>query len=400
MSKSKHPGSLPSLKKADSQIRDRSSNPSACNQPHQYVTKHRVKQLSSWFSTWYAWQRRVFVCRLLEHCSREQLELLATSLEPILHLDFSTSYAPHLQALHLDGSATFQVQRTLVQSVLNPLSTTNSWACLQSLPTTFTCSSYNKDIEEPAPSKINITTSHQLPPSHSDNTQLKKNQGVILPALPLTHVQHAQSSHAGNSIEDIVALRKSRFSSVPDFRSTTDILKHVRQKEMFKPSMKHHHRSRSLGVLSLPKRGRQQGNRQAEVFKKQLTGLSEVRILLLPVKFISEFTCLWSHLYLSLSSGCKIGRQHKKLSFSSRWSSYATKNSLDTWFNVFIRGLCIIKKDIRLAIINHDSLSARLQESRGVASLPDSSLIEIFSFLDPTSLCRAAQVTQYNQGTV
>lgn len=393
MSKSKQPVSLPSLKTADSQRKDQPSHQSVSNQSHQYVTRHRVKQLSSWFSTWYAWQRRVFVCRLLEYCSREQLELLATSLEPILHLDFSTSYAPHLQALHLDGSATFQVQRTLLQNVLNPVSTANSWACLQSLPTTVPSSSDNKEFEQPAPSNVNIATN--LTSSHIDHptntqTQLKKDQSVILPALPLTHIQHAQSSSTGNSIEDIVALRRSRFSSVPDFRSTTDILKRVRQKELFKPSMKHHHRrSKTLGVLSLPGRERQQGNRQAELFKSQLSGLSVVRMTV----YVIHLTCLQFTNYLS-PQWMRDWEATQKAFLLLEVVKLCNKELLGYLVQCLYQRFAH-HKDIRLSVIIVTlCLLYRLQESRGVESLLDSNLIEIFSFLDSTSLCRAGQVIQ------
>ena len=236
---------LPSLKQNVTQTNDSSAR---------YHTLHRIKQVCTWFPTWLPWQRRVFVCRLMEHCSREQLELLATSLEPILHLDFSTSLGPHLQALHLDRAATFHVQRTLVQNVLNPLPSMTSWACLESLPLS---SSDGDSLVKQAPS--------------TRLKNIKKEQEVILPTLPLTHPQHQSSK----SIEDIVALRRQRFSSIPDFRSTANLLKNVRHKELLKTPIKSRLRSKSLGGPS------NEDLRQAESFKNQLINVSKVTALLL-----------------------------------------------------------------------------------------------------------------------
>ena len=46
------------------------------------IVRLSVKRLSSWFKTWHTWQQRVFVCRVMEHCSKHHLEFLATALEP------------------------------------------------------------------------------------------------------------------------------------------------------------------------------------------------------------------------------------------------------------------------------------------------------------------------------
>ncbi len=241
-----------------------------------YFTLHRIKQITGWLPKWLPGQKRVFICQLMENCSREQLELLATSLEPILHLDFSTSLGPHLQALHLDRAATFHVQRTLIQNVLNPLRSLHSWGCLESLPLT-NSDSNGLTIRKPSPSHPN----KQKPvPSRP-----KKAQDVILPALPLTHPRHKTSK----SIEDIVTLRKQRFGSIPDFISTANLLRNVRHKELLRSPTKNHRRTKSLGVpLS-------DDYRQAESFKTQLIGISKVSTNLpsLPVLCIEVFYTQW-----------------------------------------------------------------------------------------------------------
>ena len=212
-----------------------------------YLTLHRIKQITGWLPKWLPGQKRVFVCQLMENCSREQLELLATSLEPILHLDFSTSLGPHLQALHLDRAATFHVQRTLIQNVLNPLRSLHSWACLESLPLTS--------------SDGNGLTIQKSPPSRP-----KIPQEVILPSLPLTHPRHKTS----RSIEDIVSLRKQQFGSIPDFISTANLLRNVRHKELLRSPSKSRRRTKSLEAVS------SDVFRQAESFKTQLIGISKV----------------------------------------------------------------------------------------------------------------------------
>lgn len=244
-----------------------------------YVTKHRLKQVSTWFSTWYTWQRRVFVCRLLEHCSRDQFEFLATALEPILHLDFSSLFTPHFQSLHVDGSATFQIQRVLAQSATNLPSC--SWMCLESLPTTFESSSADSSSLEPGQTQgaDGIITHPGSQQPLGSPSKLKNKQAVILPALPLTHVKHAtESFHTESSIDDVMALRRKKFSSVPDFQSTADILKHVRHKELFRKPTKYHHRSKSFRAQTLPGKLKQKKSQQAELFKSQLADLSEVRL--------------------------------------------------------------------------------------------------------------------------
>ena len=45
------------------------------------VVRQSLKRASLWFRTWRVWQQHVFVCRVMEHCSRRQLHILATALE-------------------------------------------------------------------------------------------------------------------------------------------------------------------------------------------------------------------------------------------------------------------------------------------------------------------------------
>ena len=236
--------------------------------------RQNTKRLLLWFQTWHAWQQRMFICRMMEHCSWQHLELLVTALEPILHLDFSSSLVPHLASLHLDGSATFQVQRSVLQNVIRPeiLEAEDSLAYLNSIPTTLLTNStdvHSQTLMAADTARIKVTA----PGVHSGRES-------ILPAIPLTHVKHIPSfSPSHQSLEDIMALRRERFGSVPDFKSTTDLLKNVRHKEQLRPRQVGHRRSKSVGAYPGVKLDRSRGGvRAAEQFKGQLRMVSDVSI--------------------------------------------------------------------------------------------------------------------------
>lgn len=56
--------------------------------------KQQAKLISSWFKAWRPWQRRIILCSVILSCSKSQLSVLMTSLEPLLHRDFSAFLAP------------------------------------------------------------------------------------------------------------------------------------------------------------------------------------------------------------------------------------------------------------------------------------------------------------------
>lgn len=241
-----------------------------------FIVRHNVKRLSIWFKTWHAWQQRVLVCHLMKHCSKQHLEFLATALEPILHLDFSSSLIPHMQSLHLDGVATFQIHRTVLQSTISPsvLEVEDSLAYLDSIPTTLLTNS--KDSSE-------VTTQdRRLPPLSA-----RSKRESLLPALPLTHIQHVAAVTTTSKqpgLKNTVSMCRQRFSSVPNFKSTSDLLKHVKCKDFFKPArQKSHRRSRSVGTYPAVNIGGRRRPAQksdhfqlAEQFKRQLAIVSDV----------------------------------------------------------------------------------------------------------------------------
>lgn len=245
-----------------------------------FIVRHSVKRLSVWFKTWHTWQQRVFVCRVMEHCSRQHLEFLATALEPILHLDFSSSLVPHMQSLHLDGVATFQIHRSVMQSMINPsvLEAEDSMAYLNSIPTTLLTSSK-------ASSEVGIVTTQTRQGDGPPAVGTTSERESLLPALPLTHSRHAavvpsSSTSKQLSLEDAISVRRQRFNSVPDFRSTTDLLKHVKHKDSFKPAKRRdHRRSRSVGAYpAISISGGKRLGHPAEHFKGQLAVVSDVSL--------------------------------------------------------------------------------------------------------------------------
>lgn len=285
MSLPKESVSLPVIGKRPPAVRQVQKNAKHSPKPaalsvQDLVTRQALKKVSLWFRTWRAWQQRVFVCRVMEHCSRHQLRFLATALEPVLHIDFSTSLVPHFASLHVDVSATFQVQRGIMQRVFSAelLETEASMPHLLSLPTTLlTRSSEAASMKQSERGRSGEDCGRAEPsglavPLHKSGER----GGAPVPMLPLTHTQHAPMS-LQPSMEDVLALRHTRFSSVPDLKSTTDLLRQVKHKDPFRP--RHHRRSQTLGTYMYKKAkgGLSQSQQQTEVFKTQLQTLSQVR---------------------------------------------------------------------------------------------------------------------------
>lgn len=241
------------------------------------IVRHNVKRLSIWFKTWHSWQQRILVCHLMKHCSKQHMEFLATALEPILHLDFSSSLVPHMQSLHLDGVARFQIHRSVLQSTINPsvMQVEDSLAYLDSIPTTLLTNSKES-------SEVTTQDSRILPVS------ARSKRESLLPALPLTHIQHATAvttTFQQPVPKNSVSTCRQHFSSVPNFKLTSDLLKQMKCKDLFKPArqQKSHRRSRSVGTYPAVNIGsrREPGQRSdhfqlAEQFKRQLAIVSDV----------------------------------------------------------------------------------------------------------------------------
>lgn len=217
------------------------------------LMRHKVKKLSLWFHTWAPWQRRVLVCSVMSCCTREQLQMLATSLEPLLHMDFSTGLLPPLQALHLDGVTLFHIQRAVTQRLSQPEAdkTGDSDAYLNSLPSTFFSFNTNRfcrkssrisirysspvagrpDSQKSHPSSVSLRDEPKVTVQYSGKKRQEEKEKTpvkesILPAVPLIHPDHLTAGGGANRETSFTQLLgRQRFSSVPDFRSTTDLLK-------------------------------------------------------------------------------------------------------------------------------------------------------------------------------
>lgn len=307
--------SLPTIAKPSTKAKGRTEerNTTRLSRPviptvQELVARQSLKNVSLWFRSWRTWQQRIFVCRVMEHCSRRQLHVLATALEPVLHIGFSSSLAPHLASLHVDGAATFQVQRGIMQRTFSDhlFDSKASGAYLPSLPTTLLTS-------ESASSSSNKRCSETTAQENGDpGTRFgaakkcteRKEERVTLPSvLPLTHAKHAPLSPE-SSVEDVLALRHTRFSSVPDFRSTTDLLQCVKRKELFRP--RQHTRSRSLGTYlhTESKLGHNRRQREGEQFKTQLKTVSQVPVR---VSTCGSYMYIYIYSFLTVDAGmvCK-----------------------------------------------------------------------------------------------
>ena len=300
--------SLPTIAKPSTRAKGRTEkrNTARLSRPvvptvQELVARQSLKNVSLWFRSWRTWQQRIFVCRVMEHCSRRQLHILATALEPVLHIGFSSSLVPHLASLHVDGAATFQVQRGIMQRTFSDdlLDPKASFAYLPSLPTTLltseSASSSSKRYSETTarengdPDMVGFGAARKC-------TEQREERVPLPSVLPLTHAKHASLSPE-SSFENVLALRHTRFSSVPDFRSTTDLLQCVKHKELFRP--RRHTRSRSLSTYlhTESKLGHSRRQREAEQFKTQLKTVSQV-----PVR-MSTYS---SYIYMYVITVCMI----------------------------------------------------------------------------------------------
>lgn len=216
-----------------------------------------VKKLKSWFSLWRQWQRRIAICRLLEQCSLGQLECLATSLEPVLHLDFANSLSPLNAALHQEGSQTFYIQRAFCQVPDKELVLGRDLAPFS--------------LFKPEPANLQTTKEYEM--TKVDTSGVGR---VFIPGLPVIHSEHNVTLPSGTDQwqptqgeADMFPLQR-KLNSVPDIRSTTALLQKTRH------DWKH--------VAGIPRRNKhvaqlgrkKEKQRHAEEYKKQLALMARV----------------------------------------------------------------------------------------------------------------------------
>ena len=242
----------------------------------EFVIRHYVKTLGLWFDMWQPWQRRVLICQMMNHCSKQLLRQLATSMEPVLHLDFSTSLLPPLQALHLQGTAKFQVLRCITRPIAKPeiLTQVSSRDYLSSLPSMFGTGPKDKKSH-----KVTLANKEKVQPKHqiSKVRRTKRAESIgniqtVQSVLPLMHPKHistrSTSTNATGIRNETGTDIHRRFSSVPEFKLISGQLKRAVDKES---------KERRLGkAISATASSPQSLERKAETFKEQLLQVASV----------------------------------------------------------------------------------------------------------------------------
>ncbi len=197
-----------------------------------FIIKHHIKTLGVWFNMWHLWQRRILICEVMNHCTRQLLRQLATSMEPVLHIDFSTTLIPPLQALHLQGTAKFQVLRCITKRVAKPeiLTEVSSQNYLDSLPSTFNTGPTRSTKSQTTPSKLSPKPM-QLKNKKIKRARMHINVKPVEPILPLVHPRHVSSQSISNDATSIRNLTtgdfRKRFNSVPEFKLVSGQLRNA-----------------------------------------------------------------------------------------------------------------------------------------------------------------------------
>ena len=243
-----------------------------------------LKQLKLWFSMWHGWQKRIVICRIIENCPKANLELLATSLEPILHLDFSTTLSPLMAALHHEGSRTFRVQRATNFTVQHAIPIQSTFVT-KSEP--WMKNDSNKELPQISESISHLET---IPNSESINPMLgisSKLDPLFLPAIKDTHSKHKVSPASSDlarstditdrsSTIESSPLHRS-YNSVPNIRSSVDLLNMTKKYNTRKRVRRQSMNRRSLTTSVTDKRLlKHKKIHQLELYKTQLGYISQV----------------------------------------------------------------------------------------------------------------------------
>ena len=239
------------------------------------LVRHKLKQLTSWFHTWPSWQRRILICTLMNCSTKQQLAMLATSLEPTLHLDFTSSLVPSMQALHMDGVAQFHVQRAVNQRLVEPemIANVDSHAYLTSIPSTLLSNS-SQESHQSVP-RSPLTKSFYSPPPPPPPQ--KKKREPILPALPLIHPDHLPNPGLNRDVSFTQLLGRQRYNSVPDYRSLTDLMKKYGERwGVGEWGGKPRRKSKTFGSLLSPSQVQPWQKQRAQMFKEQLAQVTAV----------------------------------------------------------------------------------------------------------------------------
>ena len=208
--------------------------------PMGIVLKQNIKDLHLWFCIWHKWQKRIAICRIIEHCPTPHMKSLATSLEPILHLDFSSSLAPLMAALHQETTNTFRIQRKS-----NPKHCDDTLNDSYLFPTTV--------------SKV------------LQNAQRSMKKPVFLPSMPKVHLRHKPSPASSDGGDSNTELRLPPLSQQR---------KNLIESDLSSTQALHFHQKTKLRHNRKPPTYRHKKNKpETELFKYQLESISKVYLL-------------------------------------------------------------------------------------------------------------------------
>ena len=233
-------------------------------------TKQNVKNLQKWFSRWHQWQKRIALCRVIEHCSVSHLKTLSTALEPTLHLDFSSSlHTPLMTALHVEGSKTFMIQRAADKR-------------RQMISAKILKKSTLVDKTDPSTRRLTLPQVSPTLQKGIKNTIEVPTQ-VFLPALPQSHLKHKPSVASSDTINHSLSQKEliclppvsieRKFYSVPNLHlASAGVIQ--KAKGISSNSRKH-----NSFTNQMPMRRRHKSNqsKEIELYKSQLTLISKVK---------------------------------------------------------------------------------------------------------------------------
>jgi hypothetical protein len=275
------------------------------------IVRYDIKKLAAWFQTWETWQQRLLVCTVMNGSTKQQLMMLATSLEPVLHLDFCSILVPPLRSLHQEGVALFQNRRAITHRYVLPeiipridsksslpstllsekttmlstlpienISTSSLGKTISqiqspqspiktSTPTMTRSSNYLLALKRPLKGNLAVPTKTAAKAERA--IKLKKKE-AILPALPLTHPDHLPSPDAC-CFDQMLDLKRQRFSSVPEFRSTMELMKKSGRSWGSRKKGDVQLRRKTVNTYYAPMQSLQQ---KTEHFKEQLAQVTSV----------------------------------------------------------------------------------------------------------------------------
>lgn len=161
----------------------------------QLILKQHLKKLISWFHAWRNWQKKIFLCNLVENCTIGQLRLLATALEPVLHVDFTTVFPLYGEANESSSSLTVQ------HSLVHKLTQQNLKEFYDTHPIIFDNISSTTDNATTSGGSVCFSKGARTPTDLTTTVQtfsMSDGQETLLP-LPLPHFHKKHKLSLGSS---------------------------------------------------------------------------------------------------------------------------------------------------------------------------------------------------------